>query len=100
VQVVVGSGLESLRVQALSSRLVRLEPIGPVGFEDRTTFTVVDRNFTGLTLTTVNSSSSEAWLRTDSYLLHVNTTAPPSATVLSPAGRCAATMRCMPDLYI
>jgi len=34
-----------VRIQVLSPCLVRLEQIGPRGFEDRATFTVVNRNF-------------------------------------------------------
>jgi len=36
------------RVQALSPTLVRIERKGPRGFEDRTTFTVVSRDFPGI----------------------------------------------------
>jgi len=45
--VVVGS----VRVQMLSSSLVRLEMEGPEGFEDRTTFHVVNRNWPGTSYT-------------------------------------------------
>lgn len=40
----------NMRVQALSASLVRIEPKGPMGFEDRTTFMVSEErsNFTGL----------------------------------------------------
>ncbi len=34
-----------VRIQVLSNTLVRLEELGPHGFEDRKTFTVVNRNF-------------------------------------------------------
>ena len=40
-EVVVGN----IRVSALSPTLVRVEPKGPTGFEDRTTFMVVSRAF-------------------------------------------------------
>lgn len=45
-QVVIGQ----VRVQALSESLVRLEVRGKVGFEDRNTFTVVDREWEGIDL--------------------------------------------------
>jgi len=50
--VVVGS----VRVQVLSSSLVRLELEGPEGFEDRTTFHVANRNWPGTDFTTVTNS--------------------------------------------
>lgn len=40
----------NIRVQALSPTLVRIEQKGPKGFENRTTLTVVDRDWTGLPL--------------------------------------------------
>lgn len=45
-----GTVVGDVRVEALSSTLVRLEVRGPKGFEDRKTFHVVDRNFPGLHL--------------------------------------------------
>jgi hypothetical protein len=36
-----------IRIQALSENLIRIEQKGPQGFEDRSTFTVVDRNWLG-----------------------------------------------------
>jgi len=44
--------LGHVRVQALSPTLVRVEPKGPRGFEDRTTFMVANRTFRGIPLTT------------------------------------------------
>jgi hypothetical protein len=47
-----------MRVQALSPSLLRIEPRGPKGFEDRTTFTVVNRDFgAGLPLTLANTTA-------------------------------------------
>jgi hypothetical protein len=45
-EVIVGN----MRIQALSENLVRIEQRGPNGFEDRNTFTVVDRNWAGETI--------------------------------------------------
>ena len=42
-EAVVTTPLGDIRVQALSRRLVRVEPRGPMGFEDRTTFVVRNR---------------------------------------------------------
>lgn len=39
-EIIVGN----VRVQALSDTLVRIEPKGPKGFENRTTFMVIDRD--------------------------------------------------------
>ena len=39
-----------MRIQALSKNLIRIEQRGPNGFEDRNTFTVVDRNWPGETI--------------------------------------------------
>lgn len=41
----------AVRVQALSDTLIRVEPKGPMGFEDNTTFMVVSRDWTGVPLT-------------------------------------------------
>jgi alpha-glucosidase (family GH31 glycosyl hydrolase) len=37
----------AMRIQALTRNLIRIEQRGPQGFEDRITFTVVDRNWPG-----------------------------------------------------
>jgi hypothetical protein len=64
LQVIVGK----VRVSALSSTLVRVEPQGPKGFEDRTTFMVENRTaFPGIPLTLVEQNSSVALLSTTSY---------------------------------
>ena len=40
----------NIRIQALSKNLIRIEQRGPNGFEDRNTFTVVNRNWPGETI--------------------------------------------------
>ena len=76
-EVVVGN----IRVQALSASLLRIEPKGPQGFEDRTTFTVVERDFgAGLPLSLVNSTTAgSSLLSTPVYdiWLHGATAPPP-----------------------
>ena len=42
-QVAVGN----LRIQALSASMLRIEPRGPLGFEDRSTFMIVNRDALG-----------------------------------------------------
>ena len=42
----------NIRIQALSENLMRIEQKGPKGFEDRSTFTVVNRNWTGESIQT------------------------------------------------
>ena len=37
----------NIRIQALSENLIRIEQRGPKGFEDRITFTVIDRKWPG-----------------------------------------------------
>ena len=73
-----------LRVQALSETLIRLEYKGPVGFEDNTTFMVVNRDFPGLSLQTVSQSSSHVVLKTSAYVIKANlsTTPGPGPTVM------------------
>ena len=78
------------RVTALSSTLVRIEPKGPKGFEDRTTFNVVGReSFPGLPITTLNSSKTEGtWLATSAYLIHI------------PSGTSTPSAQCVPQIGI
>lgn len=72
--VVVGN----VRVQALSPRLVRIEPKGPMGFENRTTFMVVGRDSfgAGVPLTLVNQSNGVSWLSTPYYSVMIVQTTP------------------------
>ena len=79
-----------IRVTALSLALVRIEPRGPKGFEDRTTFNVVGRHkLPGLPLSLLNSSAEGGtWLGTEAYQVHIpsnsNVT---NVTVSTPDGR-------------
>ncbi|EGD81222.1 hypothetical protein PTSG_11259 [Salpingoeca rosetta] len=62
-----------VRVQALAENLVRVEPRGPQGFEDRTTFAVVDRTAfdPGVPIHKVNASGNVTFLATSAYLLRL-----------------------------
>lgn len=68
----------SIRVQCLSDSLVRLEVAGPIGFEDRETFHVVNRNWPG-TAWASNLVSGEVRISTTNYVVRVS----PGATSLS-----------------
>lgn len=72
--VVVGS----VRVQCLSGSLVRLEVMGPAGFEDRATFHVVNRDWPGANYSS-NFVSGEVRISTVNYVVHI----PAGATSLS-----------------
>src|SRR5271156_3368180 len=74
--VVVGT----VRVQMLSSSLVRLESVGAEGFEDRNTFHVVNRNWPG-TIYSSNLLSGTVVITTPGYVVHV----PQAATSLTGA---------------
>ena len=63
-----------VRVQLLSDSLIRLELNGPSGFEERTTFHIVDRNWPGTTFTT-NSDSNGMVISTANYVVRVPKTA-------------------------
>ncbi len=82
--VVVGS----VRVQMLSSSLVRLESVGAEGFEDRNTFHVVSRNWPGTTYTS-NLVSGEVVVSTAQYIVHVpqETASLAGTYVTSPTGQ-------------
>ena len=57
-----------VRVTALSDTLLRLEPRGPAGFENRSTFNVVGRDaFDTLPIAVLNTSAAGTWLGTSSY---------------------------------
>lgn len=64
--------VDDVRVQALSSHLVRIEPKGPKGFEDRTTFMVASRKFSGLKITN-SSTENGTLLSTDYYQVLLRT---------------------------
>ncbi len=60
----------SVRVQCLSDSLVRLEALGPNGFENRETFHIVNRNWPGTTCTS-NLVSGEVRIGAANYVVHV-----------------------------
>jgi len=69
--------LGSFRVQTLSPRLLRIEPVGPKGYENRTTFTVVNRSWRGPAIT----SHTHTTVSTDHYsveLVSEHLTTPPA----------------------
>ena len=67
-----------VRVTALSDLLVRVEPKGPNGFEDRATFTAVGRNsFAGVPIAQTNSSSAGVTLSTAHYSVLLRPPSPP-----------------------
>jgi hypothetical protein len=68
----------SVRVSALSPTLVRLEPRGPRGFEDRPTFNAVgsiSAKAAGLPVTILNTSAAGTWLATSAYRVYLPTSA-------------------------
>jgi alpha-glucosidase (family GH31 glycosyl hydrolase) len=77
----------NVRVQLLSDSLIRIELKGPQGFEDRNTFHIVNRNWSGTEFTvTTNSGISE--IRTANYIVRIpqNATSLDGVTVTSPDG--------------
>ena len=83
-EIVLNSG--RVRVQALSPTLVRIEPKGPTGFEDRTSLMVVDRDFaaTQLPISLTNQTAEGTWLSTSAYRVFVynsSASGPPLAMV-------------------
>jgi hypothetical protein len=60
-----------IRVQALSETLLRVEPQGPRGFYDNTSFMVVNRAFDGIDIQQINQTGDEAWFSTESYNIYV-----------------------------
>lgn len=62
----------TIRVQALSPRLIRVEPVGPAGFEDRPTFLVTNRTaLSGVPLAKLNESRQGAFLATAHWIMQV-----------------------------
>ena len=61
------------RVTALSATLVRIEPRGPRGFADGSSFNVVGRQLfaKGLPISIRNQSSTGTWLQTPAYMVFV-----------------------------
>lgn len=72
-----------VRIQALSTTLLRIEPKGPKGFEDATTFMVVNRDFPGLPIV-VGEHPEGVLLKTKAYSVLLRTS-PPMPTCSSPA---------------
>lgn len=68
----------NIRVEILSDSLVRLEAVGPEGFEDRPTFHIVERAWKGAPYRSV-SASGEVVIKTANYRVHV----PQGATSLA-----------------
>ena len=64
----------NLRVQALSPTLVRVERRGPLGFEDRNTFTVVNRSvWAGVPILSVEEGERKVTVKTAYYQVEVST---------------------------
>merc|ERR1719188_575993 len=66
-----------VRVQALSPGLVRIEPRGPKGFEDRPTFMVVNRTFPGVSAVLKDSADGKV-VRTEHYDVVLRGSDPPA----------------------
>mmetsp|Transcript_4775 Transcript_4775/g.10527 ORF Transcript_4775/g.10527 Transcript_4775/m.10527 type:complete len:818 (+) Transcript_4775:39-2492(+) len=61
----------TLRVQALSPTLLRVEPRGPHGFEDRPTFAILNRSFPGIRIWKETEDDSGVELATDYYRIRL-----------------------------
>ena len=59
-----------VRVQTLGDYVVRIEQRGKMGFEDRETFTVLDRGFEGVTATETRKNG-QVWVTTGNYRVGV-----------------------------
>ena len=70
----------NVRVQALSPTLLRVEPKGPRGFEDRTTFMVTSRAWAGVKIT----KRADGMMSTAHYDVHVSSAG--DVVVTSPLG--------------
>eukprot|EP00045_Choanoeca_perplexa_P013991 m.161313 g.161313 ORF g.161313 m.161313 type:complete len:861 (-) comp16525_c0_seq1:26-2608(-) len=73
-----------VRVQALSDTLLRVEPRGPAGFYDNTSFMVVSRAFEGIDIQQINQTGDEAWFSTDHYDIHITALPVPPSPPPSP----------------
>ncbi|MFA7368490.1 MAG: TIM-barrel domain-containing protein [Kiritimatiellales bacterium] len=78
----------NIRVQALSPTLVRIEQKGPKGFEDRTTLTVVNRDWPGVPLE-VSKKDGKVLLTSAAYQVEIPENAKDLAgiTLRDPAGK-------------
>ena len=84
VPMVTFSGIRSItlgdvRVSALTSTLVRVEPKGPTGFEDRKTFSIAGREFPGVPLHQVDNMTVES----DTFVVRLRDV-PPLPTCTTP----------------
>lgn len=80
-----------LHIVAVWGPCRRIEPKGPTGFVDTTTFMVVDRSaFAGIPITVKSSNATHAILTTSAYTIEVTTPATPPAPP-SPQPMCTAT---------
>ena len=63
----------NIRVQALSPTLIRIEPKGPLGFENRTTFNVVNRAAfqDDVKISVMNTTQEGTWLATMYHNIHI-----------------------------
>ena len=75
-------GNGKVRVQSLSRTAVRVEPQGPRGFEDRTTFAISSRpsGLSGDGLKVLNQTSTEAYVGNEFYTVFVNYTGSSNST--------------------
>jgi len=77
---------DRVRVQALSPTLLRVEPQGPEGFEDRTTFMVVERDWPGIPIKAMLKVPGGTLLKTAFYSILVREgTTRPKHTCATPA---------------
>ena len=75
-----------VRVTAISPVLVRVEPKGPNGYEDRSTFMVVERDMSKALEITQKKTSEGTLLLTDSYGVLLSDGAPSTPTCSAPRG--------------
>jgi hypothetical protein len=74
----------SVRVQALSPTLVRIEPKGPLGYEDRSTFMVTNRaTFKGIPIHQESRGTNATTLATAYYKIELSDFSPPEFSIRS-----------------
>lgn len=64
--------VNGVRLQALSPTLLRVEPQGPKGFEDRSTFMVVNRSHPGAPLSLLSSTKASATLQFGDFTVAID----------------------------
>lgn len=75
----------NIRVQALSPTLVRVERRGPMGFEDRNTFTVANRSiWTGVPILSCEQGDNKVTVKTAYYQVEVSEVQEESRTCANP----------------